>query len=191
MPEKVAVFIDGDYFMRGLASLGFRKCRLETFIKPMVANHRLLRVYYYDCPPYQSNPPTAEERGRFSRKERFFTALKRLPRFEVRLGYLRYRGTDAESGKLIFQQKGVDVYLATDLLNLSLNGKIDIAFLVAGDGDFKPAVETVKNAGVSVRLFCFNSGNSGYSPELWESCDERTVMTKRLLNSWEVNCSGD
>ena len=46
----------------------------------------LFRTYFYDCLPYQSDPPTAHERDRFSKKRSFFSGLGRLPRYRIREG---------------------------------------------------------------------------------------------------------
>jgi hypothetical protein len=49
-----------------------------------------------------------EENERFSKKQKFIFALEHLPRFQVRLGRLEFRGIDS-SGKSIFEQKRVDI----------------------------------------------------------------------------------
>ena len=57
----------------------------------------LLRTYYYDCLPYQGNPPTPEQTSRVSNQRRFFTALTNISSFDVREGRLVYRGSNKES----------------------------------------------------------------------------------------------
>jgi hypothetical protein len=71
--------------------------------------------------PYQSNPPTPEEQKRYAGRHRFITRLSLLPRFEVRLGRLVYRGVD-ETGEPIFQQKRVDCMIGVDMAILA--GKV-------------------------------------------------------------------
>ena len=56
----------------------------------------LLRTYYYDCLPYQGNPPTQEQAERVRRARRFFTVLKDLSSFNVREGRIAFRGYDSE-----------------------------------------------------------------------------------------------
>ena len=48
--------------------------------------------------PYQSCPPTEDERRRFSSMDKFVYTLKKLPRFEVKLGKVgvRRRGVHTE-----------------------------------------------------------------------------------------------
>src|SRR6267378_8452716 len=47
-------------------------------------------------------------------------------------------------------EKGVDVALTVDALQVGLDGKIDIAVLVTGDGDFVPLVRALNKQGVRV-----------------------------------------
>ena len=47
-------------------------------------------------------------------------------------------------------EKGIDVALAVDALQVGLDGKIDIAVLVTGDGDFVPLVRALNKHGVRV-----------------------------------------
>src|SRR5437016_14539107 len=47
-------------------------------------------------------------------------------------------------------EKGIDVALAVNALQVGLDGKIDIAVLVTGDGDFVPLVRALSKQGVRV-----------------------------------------
>lgn len=62
-------------------------------------------------------------------------------------------------------EKGVDVALAVDALQTGLDGKIDIAVLVTGDGDFVPLVRALNKQGVRVlaAYFEFTDKNGGKS----------------------------
>ena len=53
-------------------------------------------------------------------------------------------------------EKGTDVALAVDALQVGLGGKIDIAALVTGDGDFVPLVRALNKQGVRVLGVYFN-----------------------------------
>ncbi|WP_157724000.1 hypothetical protein [Thermincola potens] len=74
----------------------------------------IFRTYYYHCLPYQSNPPTDQERERFSKRQSFYNRLSQLPRYEIRLGKLERRGK-TEDGTPLFIQKRVDILLGVDL----------------------------------------------------------------------------
>ncbi len=100
--NSAMVFIDGGYFEKVML-YEFHKPRVDyskipAAIKDLIGCEcEVIRTYYYDCPPYKSPTPTPEESEKFAKKERFFNYLDKLPRFEVRRGYLVKRLT--ETGK--------------------------------------------------------------------------------------------
>jgi uncharacterized LabA/DUF88 family protein len=177
---RAAVLIDGaylDFTLRdefNLARIGY-----ELLSQSLTEGLEPLRTYYYHCLPYQSNPPTPEESERFGQRQRFYAALSRLPRYEVRLGELALRGRD-DRGQPIFQQKRVDILLGVDLVLLSARRQITHAILVAGDSDYLPAVTAAKNEGVLVRLV----HGSVHRPhrDLWDAADERVRLTQELID---------
>lgn len=148
--------------------------------------HRL-RTYVYDALPYQSSPPTEEQKELLAGKQRFFSALTRLPSFEVRLGRQRPR-----AGGYI--QKGVDILLAIDMIRLSSKQQIQKAFVVGGDADYVPVVKASKDEGVSVTMYYSATMQQmadgkqlrKYSDELWTACDERKEITKQLIDKVRI-----
>jgi uncharacterized LabA/DUF88 family protein len=143
-----------------------------------------LRAYYYNCLPYQSNPPTPEESERFAKKERYFSYLRRLPRISVRLGKLAFRGLGSD-GKKVFEQKGIDTLLSIDMVNLAATKQVSNIILLAGDSDYIPAVEVVKTHGVGVILYHSQKRDS-YHIDLWQTCDERFPINQSLINKIKV-----
>jgi uncharacterized LabA/DUF88 family protein len=143
-----------------------------------------LRAYYYNCLPYQSNPPTPEESERFAKKERYFSYLRRLPRFNVKVGKLAFRGIDKEGNK-DFEQKGIDTLLSIDMVNLAATKQVSNIILLAGDSDYIPAVEVVKTHGVGVILYHSQKRDS-YHIDLWQTCDERFPINQSLINKIKV-----
>src|SRR5262249_22711429 len=103
-------------------------------------------------------------------------ALSRLPRFQVRLGKLEYRGAK-QDGSPIFAQKRVDILLGVDMVELAATRQIGRAILLAGDSDFLPAIEVVKRHGVLTVLWHGTRGGKGRQStchnDLWDMCDER------------------
>ncbi|MCS6784763.1 MAG: NYN domain-containing protein [Candidatus Caldarchaeum sp.] len=190
--EKAAVFIDGGYFEKLLKHyFADRRKDLETYreivVEPRIDFLRLseqlcrgyerFRTYYYNCMPYQSNPPTPEESERYGNKRRFIHYLQRLPRFQVRLGRLRKTATGD------FEQKGVDVQLAIDLVELAAVRAISKAVLIGGDADYVPPVKKARDFHVIVELYYHPRH---VSSELLDACDERTEITKELIDSVRV-----
>jgi uncharacterized LabA/DUF88 family protein len=163
---KVAIFIDGGYLDKILQNeFMARKIDYGKLSNVLSLGKEVLRTYYYNCMPYQSSPTTDEESDRFSKAQRFYDRLEKLPKYEVRLGKLAKRDG-------VFVQKGIDTLMSIDIVSLAASGKIEDAVLLAGDSDFVPAVNVVKTYGVNVTLFHSKNRNN-YHNDLWKACDER------------------
>lgn len=173
MADRAAVFIDGAYLTKILdVDFGKPKIDLAGFSEILCGDYERLRTYYYNCMPYQSSPPTDEERRRFASMDKFVYTLRKLPRFEVKLGRLGCVGGE-------FVQKRVDIALAADLVRLSCGRMIQKAVLVTGDSDFLPAIEAAKEAGVLVTLYY---SRSSIHDELLSAVDESAVIDQELIS---------
>jgi uncharacterized LabA/DUF88 family protein len=174
--EKVAVFIDGGYLSAVLRDY-FQEAPTDLFklSEELCNGCERFRTYYYNCPPYQSGRPTPDEQRRKSEMDKLLYNLRRLPRFEVRLGKLRKTGNPSRP----FEQKGVDVLLSIDLTQLSANRTIDHAVLISGDSDFCPAVRVAKENLTIVKLVYHPRQ---VSDDLFDICDERIPITQDLIS---------
>lgn len=177
-----AVFIDGGYLEKVLyRDHANARIDYEKLTKIMSQPDDLLRAYYYHCMPYQGNPPTPEESARYASRHRFTTALSLLPRFEVRLGRLVFRGCSS-TGEPIFQQKRVDCMIGVDMALLAGKGKITNAAIFTGDSDLMPAIESVKREGVLTTLWHGGiTPDSRPSAELYALVDERRQLTSQIV----------
>lgn len=177
-----AIFIDAGYLDKVL--LWDHKKKRVDYIKlaqELAATNQLFRAYYYHCMPYQSHPPTEEERKIYGKMHGFITALKKMPRFEVRLGRIARLGIDA-NGRPITCQKRVDCMMGVDMALLAGKRVITDIALVTGDSDLIPAIEAVKSEAVVVTLW-----HGSYSDEcrpardLVQICDERQELTNDVI----------
>ncbi|MCK4326983.1 MAG: NYN domain-containing protein [Candidatus Diapherotrites archaeon] len=175
--ERIGVFIDNAYFEKACRNLGVPRVDYLQFSEELCRKQggKRFRTYVYDCMPFQSNPPTEKERERYSKKYKFRKKLERLPKFVTRWGHLKKTSQQDKP----FQQKGVDILLAIDLVKLSWTGKIDTAVLVSGDSDYAPAVGQAKEANVLTILYY--DGNTYVHDELFDLSDDREEITKELL----------
>lgn len=148
MENVCAIFIDGGYLNRVLKQQFKEKdidfLKLCEVICEQTGTKRL-RTYYYNCMPYQrkNNP---EDRKRYEKMQKFITKLRRLPRFEVRLGRLQMIGKD-------FKQKMIDTLMSLDITNLCFSRHIRHAILIAGDSDFVPAIKQAKELGAIIHVY--------------------------------------
>lgn len=184
--DKSAVFIDGGYISKLTKKhftnkdktpkkIDFAKLGLILASK---CNSELLRTYYYDCAPYISSAPTLDEKRRQEGFDKFMYSLRQLDKFEIRLGRLRKYFN--QNGLPEFEQKGVDVKLAIDALNLSLKGKIIKAIFVTGDADFVPVVKAIKDEGIEVYLFFHDSS---VHRDILEAVDNKILIDAALIDS--------
>jgi uncharacterized LabA/DUF88 family protein len=179
--DRTAVFLDAGYIEKVLAKeFAGARIEFERFTRELCRGNDLLRAYYYNCPPYQSHPPRPDELVRKRNADRFFDALVRLPRFEVRLGRLEKRQCP-HCGQVDFRQKRADLMLGVDLVNLSARQQIRRAVLVTGDSDLLPAVQVAKDCGVLVHLFHGGKINPPHQ-DLFVACDERTLIDMEMID---------
>ena len=146
--KTAAVFIDGGYLNKVLknyfseADIDYEK--FSQLLCELVGAERL-RTYFYHCMPLiRKNCP--EDEDRHAKMQKFIQKIKRLPRFEVKLGKLQLIGDK-------FKQKMIDVLMSLDIVDISFEKHVDYIILVAGDSDFVPAIKKAKDYGVVVHLF--------------------------------------
>lgn len=179
--DRAAIFIDAGYLSNVLLK-EFHNFEVDfgKLVEEIAKGSNLLRAYYYNCPPYQSNPPTKEESARVAKADAFYSALRKLPRFEVRLGRLAKRSCK-KCATTVLQQKRADLMLGVDLVNLSARSQIGKAILIAGDSDFLPAISVAKDNGVLIHLYHGGPLNPPHK-DLFDTCDERTQITQDFLD---------
>ncbi len=142
----------------------------------------LYRLFYYDCPPISKtvlNPITREQVD-LSKSSMHDIVTKFLSAFAVKrkvairrgklgAGYARYvlkpnvqdallsrqKRLDelvAADVRLDIGQKGVDMRLGLDLVEMALKRLVDQIVLISGDSDFIPAIKMARREGVDVIL---------------------------------------
>ena len=79
----------------------------------------------------------------------------------------------------VHREKGVDVFLACDLVDLARRDAFDVAYLVSGDADFCPAVSIARSMGK--RVFVASASIAG---RLIGACD----VAIRLEPAWFADC---
>jgi uncharacterized LabA/DUF88 family protein len=183
--HRTVVFIDNAYLKRVQSDVGIKADYLKLSSEIAGGEEHRFRTYVYDCPPYQSSPPTPEETRRKSAFDSFKYNLTRHPRFEFRLGRLQLLRDEAGNvlkkmdGTPFFKQKGVDMALGIDMTGLSATKHVDKAIIVAGDSDFIPAIVRAKQDGILVTLYYSSLGPIHES--LYEICDDRMELSKELF----------
>jgi|SRR3989344_4329782 len=103
--------------------------------------------------------------------QKFVTGLRRLSRFEVKLGELQMIGGQ-------FRQKMVDLLMSLDIIDLSSGKQVKHIIVLAGDADFVPAIKRAKVKGVITHLFYHPSSVHN---QLLDEVDELHIIDKDFL----------
>ena len=158
--------------------------RLTTAIRnhPLLAAHRLHRIYFYDAAPSAEiiENPFSKERTDF-RLTRAYRANEVMHDqlacesfFANRLGELSFDGwapkkdlrkaaeesltLRSDDIKPVINQKGVDMRIGLDMASLSLKKLSSLIVLVTGDSDFVPAMKFARREGAQVFLVTLGHG---------------------------------
>lgn len=189
---KAAVQIDGAYLERMLSeehsspAIDYSKL-VNKLVNTVITNSEpdlfLLRTYYYHALPWIGRSPNEQEIEMHKKKQGFFTRLEHLPRFDVYLG--RTQRIVNDDGTYSYQQKGVDVMMAAQMVEMAARGLINHLILLAPDGDYAPAVRIVKSFGVVVHLA--HGQRPAPAAELVKVADERIELDSDFL----IDCMRD
>jgi hypothetical protein len=170
---RIGVFYDGSFFAYGqrffyherkLGWLRFQPFHsfLEQFLRSKEQGFASYKVVY-----------AAWHKGLFSSKDSTDEHL-RLDRNHYH--DLLHAGVEPKYLPMSQSQgeKGTDVALAVDALQVGIDGKIDIAVLVTGDGDFVPLVRALNKQGIRVMaayfVFTDNAGKKSFINERLLNC---------------------
>ncbi len=167
------VFIDGNNLYHNLKGMQLRPSLLDF--------HKLSEIVceHFNCEHkksryYNSVPSIEDNQDTYYGHMHFLYEMSKLPDFEVLTRKL-------QNCKGIIREKGIDVMMAVDMLNLSvLEKECDHCILISGDADFVPASEIIKHHGKEV-ISAFIP--RGYSWELRKKLDYWTLGKEFLLEN--------
>lgn len=134
--KKAIIFWDYSNFHISINNLsknsgGIKGFDLTAFAKALQGNDDLVKIYFA-CSKLKEEKEL----------EGFFKDIDYKPFFYV---CVFDRELDRRTNKS--QEKQLDVYLATRMVALAYENAYDIAYLISGDEDYVPAIETVQNKG--------------------------------------------
>ena len=172
--DRVAIFIDGSNFYHSVKdTFGIHDNQVDfaRLIELLKKDRLLTTVYYYNAPLDRGH-----NRYIYRKQQKFFSYLKRIPGFHVILCNMRkIRRPD---GGFVFEVKGDDIHLATDMLSHAYENIYDTAILVSGDGDFVPVIRRVQKLGKKVENAYFQVSRSTF---LKKVCDSSVLLDRVLI----------
>lgn len=196
--EETLVFID-EGFLDKLTKLFGDGKRLKfnkfDFAKRIAKKQDLLckHLFYYTCPPFQSENPSEKERGMKEGYDKFISALSKNRDITIRQG--RCQRIINPNGNIEYNQKGVDVLLTINLSHIKEDfPEIKKVILVSSDTDFCPIIRDVKEReNIEVILYTYfdRKRNSKFSlsNELIACCSKYFKLTKEDFTSCPFNKS--
>lgn len=174
---RLVVFYDGNYFKQGNLYFRYAKDRgwmsfaqlhrlLERYLAEQITGEgqvgrvrqagqvRIVEAHYYD-----GRATTRAADDYQLRKDRDFEMslvdAGIVPHY-LPLREKRRRGVGDEPPRYELSQKGIDVELALDVLDLAHRDRFDICVLITGDADFVPLVRKLTALGKQVMLGYFH-----------------------------------
>ena len=154
---RIGVFYDGNYFLKISDYYYFqheRKARislegLHEFIRHQVAEEEDVDVrlsQITDAHFFRGRLSATEARD----KDRLFHD-RLLDDILMNLGVqTHYMALKTRDGRL--QEKGIDVWLSLEALELALHKTLDVVVLIAGDSDYVPLIRKLNTVGTRVML---------------------------------------
>jgi len=184
---RYAILLDGGFVKKKLLDQLRRHPTADDIVAkcealqrlPEVADHELLRIYYYDAfpaaeklrLPVSRDAYNTADTERYRQSESLFDQLVLKPNFALRMGQVgitphhwklkasvarhlvrQPRALADNDFVMDAQQKGVDMRIGMDMARLALRDMVRQVVVVTGDSDFVPAFKFVRREGVRVIL---------------------------------------
>lgn len=149
-PEQVAVFIDYENARRSAAGafLDYGAEPHEGVIDPIELARRLCAMRHRPSTlkrvfVYRGRPSTEHQPRMASFFDKYKALWQQSSACKFRTRDLKYDFFD--DGTFLAREKGIDVWLATDLIAAAMGEKYDALIVMSSDTDLLPAVEYVLN----------------------------------------------
>lgn len=215
---KTAILVDGGFYRKRSYALWGDKvpaARADELVMYAFKHidkmdgpfrRELYRIFYYDCPPIDTNvfnPLTGKSVNlkkdpTYAWANEFFDCLKRKRKLALRMGRISVptAGYDIDRKAVkklcrgditvadltesdfhpAWQQKGVDMKLGLDVSSLAYEGIVSQIVLIAGDSDFVPAAKVARRKGID---FILDPMGASVSDDLFENIDGLESFVKK------------
>ena len=185
MKPKYAILLDGGFVTKVLGKKLKKFPTADDIVAecdriaalPVLSDHDLLRIYFYDAPPATGvlTNPIDQQRLNLAntpihaQHSSLLDTLELRSNFALRLGETLVRswrlGNSAFKDMVKtprqptahdfvpdIEQKGVDLRIGLDIARLSLKEMVDIIVIATGDSDLVPAFKFARREGVRIYL---------------------------------------
>lgn len=180
--EERYLFIDGAYLRKQYED----QCRAhyqregKLSLSALRGRMHAKKAFFYDCFDELKRPGESDEdySVRCASQQAYVKEIRQLDGHHFREG--RLVGTEKKR-----RQKEIDVLLAVEMMHHAFRGNMTHACLIAGDGDFKPLVDSLIDLGTWVEVRAFRrhvseeliAAADAWSPllplDMWVCSDEK------------------
>ena len=146
--ERIAILVDGSnlyHYLRELKLTGLAEFDYKAFAEFLARGRILATATYYIGKVRSHGDAKGEELRRWQQK--LIARLQNMG-WRVEFGHMMENNG-------VFQEKGVDVHIAVDLLTGAYENRYDTAVLVSSDTDLIPAVHGVRKRGKKIEYVGF------------------------------------
>ncbi|MFH1199631.1 MAG: NYN domain-containing protein [Candidatus Micrarchaeota archaeon] len=211
MPKpSIVVLIDGSnlyHAVKAQTGKTFDRAKFEALFLKIQERHDITEIRFYDAVKDRLKDPAG-----YAKQQKFHAELGKIrPTVRLRHRKLRYLANltqdqvlreaksvgiiDTCKNKLwnllhklrlvrLTKEKGVDVLLVVDAVELARAKAAQCICLVTGDADFTPAVELIRSMKIkTLNLHTY----SGSSTELRQACDEHALIQFDGLGNPSIN----
>jgi len=176
---RTSIFIDGNNFYHGLKFLYKEKklidFNFERFCGFLAKGREIVNIFYYNA---QLDKNKNSEK--YESQQRFFSNLQKIQKMNIIMCKLLKRKIKG-TRNYYYVLKEDDLHMAVDIVEGACDNKFDVAILVSGDGDFVPAVESVRKRGKIVENIYFKNSSSR---NLKQHCNLSLELTKEVLDKF-------
>lgn len=180
---RVSVYIDNSNVFKNIVAIRKIDKNWVQLYDPLklaeklAGRNELVSVYFYCVPP----PHWLLTEGEESKKKhaiasRYYAAISKLPKVEVKYGYLQGDKKDPH-------EKNLDTQLGIDMVAHAAFGQYDTAILVSNDGDYISAIKNIKKFGKRIEILFFKGYLAG---SLRIDCD----LPRRARRSFFIKIDG-
>ncbi len=142
--KRVAVFVDNSNVFHYIHDLKKADKNWVCLYNPLKlaerlsGNRELVYVGFYCVnPPAYLLVGSKKDQERYNTTQKYFSEIKKLNKVIMKFG-------DLKGTRNNLQEKNLDTQLATDMVTMAALDEYDTAILVSNDGDYKSAIENVR-----------------------------------------------
>jgi len=150
--ERVVIFLDGSNFYHRLKDPELKFKQLlnfdyKKFAEWLAHGRKIINcIYYVGLVRKEKNNQKSEDL--MGKQQKLFANLKNQG-WEIKTGYMMAHDKD-------YKEKGVDVKLAIDILDMAYQDKYDTAIIVSSDTDLIPGIVRSKELGKKIEHIGFS-----------------------------------